>query len=104
MIKITKQYYRTNINVPFHNERVNDVAPVDGTYFRTNYIDTGKMVFISNTISEDGLTMSHESLWIDRETWEAHKNDLQIIQFYALRDQYNANNGITFSDTTVEEI
>lgn len=104
MVRVTKQYYRPNTSVPFHNEKVNGVAPIDGTYFKETYINPGKMIYISNTHSEDGLTMFHESIWIDEETRLAHLQDPQIVSFYAARDAYNSQNGITFNQTTIENL
>lgn len=104
MVRVTKQYYRPNTSVPFHNEMVNGVAPISGTYFKQTYINTGKIIYISNTHSEDGLTMFHESIWIDEESRSAHNQDPQIINYYAARDAYNLEHGITFNETVIEQL
>lgn len=98
MFRVTRIFTRLDTGIKWHFE------VLDGSYFRETYIDTGKILLLNNTISEDGLTFNHEAFWIDEATWIAHKEDPNIIQYFAARDSYNNANGITASATTTETI
>ena len=98
MFRVTRVFTRPNTGVKWHFE------VIDGSYFRKTYIDTGKIVLLNNTISEDGLTFNHEAFWIDEAAWLEHKQDPKIIEYFAARDAYNDANGIVAGPTQTETI
>ena len=98
MIKVSRTYTRANVNVPFHHD------VIDGEYFYNAFDLTSKRTSHEAIISSDNLSCTYVSNWIDLATWEAHKEDPQVLAFFAARDQYNSANGITYSDTIIEDL
>lgn len=98
MFRVTRTFTRPNTSIPFHPQAV------DGTYFKQTYIDTGKIVWLNNRLSEDGLTFYHEAFWENETTFNLHKEDPNIIEYFRLRDLHNSGNGITATQTVTETI
>lgn len=98
MFRVTRTFTRPNLQTQWHQQ------VIDGSYFRTTYIETGKLALLNNTVSEDGLVMNHEAFWINEAEWLSHKEDPNIIQYFAARDAYNDSNGIIASPTVTETI
>lgn len=95
MILVEKVYSRLDTSVPFHTHII------DGSHFTTHYDMTGKRLEFSNTISDDGLTMTHRAKWLNIESFNESLNDPICITFFQERDNYNLKNNITYTDTKV---
>jgi hypothetical protein len=100
MIKVTRTSIRPNTDSPFY------IASQEFTdYFNLSYIETGKTTIDSVTFSDDTLTRTIILFWTSLEDMESSDTDPLVIDFLALKNDYNLENGITETVTrqSIEE-
>lgn len=86
---LTRISIRPDTSVPFWE--FNDE---DNAHFQTEYLDKGRSLSRTITVSEDGLTQYRVNEWDALDSWAAYSNDPRMIPRYAERDAYNAKNHI----------
>jgi quinol monooxygenase YgiN len=59
-----------------------------------SYSTSGKMISVEKTFSEDGLTFTHKSCWIDQAAFDEYDNDPELQEFWQQRNSYCAAVGI----------
>jgi hypothetical protein len=98
MFRVTRTFTRPNTEVLWHFQ------VLDGSYFRTTYLESGKCIFLNNQVSADGLLFYHEAYWQNKELWEEHRQDPIMIEYFRLRDEHNQLNGIIADETQTEDL
>jgi hypothetical protein len=96
MFIVTKKQVRPNTGVEFFAIR-NFPDPLGEfkQYMYTTYMSTGKLIDSTETISEDGLTKTVVTTWVDQAASEQWNNDPVCNEkFTNLYKQHCADNGI----------
>ena len=100
MIKVTKFWVRPNADVAFVRN-----APAEIKQYRlTHYIATGKCLSEETVLSEDKLRLTYVGVWKDMESFLEHDSDATLVTFWARRDAYYADVGITSPDREIEQL
>jgi len=99
MIKRTKTWIRPNTSVKFHKANAEYSA-----YIKTAYVDTGKRVFISKTLSEDKLTLTLITVWRDLAAHDEFVADVMVQADVETRIAYNRANGIQNTNVEPEKV
>jgi hypothetical protein len=92
MIRITNVFQRPTANVPFHNV---NMTPELFEHIKTTYKDTGKLVTIEVTKSEDLLTQTAVWGWNTEEDYDAYLADPILQEWFEIVRDHNASNNIT---------
>ena len=95
MIKRTKTWTRPNTTVKFHKPDSEFSA-----YIKQTYVDTGKRVYRSKTLSEDGLTLTLITVWRDLAAHDEFVADSMVQAGVETRKVHNTARGI--QNTNVE--
>lgn len=82
MLTVTSKYVRQSTSVEFYNDEAFN------TYRNTNYIETGKLVQQSDTISADGLTRTVVNDWTTRADFIAFKEDATAAAYFDARRRF----------------
>jgi hypothetical protein len=105
MYKITVKHTRPSVNVEFYSVMGDDT---DSVAFRrhwdTTYKQTSKLIFLDSQISDDGLTLITTMMWESEIAYNEAIADPIVSNKWALRKQYNIDNGIVLSERYVETI
>lgn len=100
MISIVKIQTRPSADIPFFFES-NLVRKEYGAYLKTNYIDTGKLMKVHRTMSEDKLTIELTTEWASQEAFAEYFSDPYCIEnFLKISTEYEQLNGITSKSTS----
>ena len=100
MIKITREQFRPNLDIPFFFES-NLVSKEYGMYLKTNYIDSGKLIRFQRTMSEDKLSIEVTTEWESQEAFTEYFTDPFCIEhFLKISTEYDQMNNITTSSTS----
>jgi hypothetical protein len=104
MIRRTKTWTRPNTSVKFHKSDSEFSA-----YIKETYIDTGKRLSKDKILSEDKLTLTLVTTWVDQAAHDEFVNDARVHADVVSRKSYNTANGIQNTNTepahaTVETI
>ncbi len=91
MIRITNVFQRPTADVPFHNV---NMTPELFEHIKTTYKDTGKLVTIEVTKSEDLLTQTAVWGWNTQEDYDAYLADPRIQQWLTTIAEHNEQHGI----------
>ena len=95
-LKLTYIATRPNLATPFFP------YPADVTdYVNKTYVDTGICEKVSQTVSEDGLTMTTVRIWQSAEDNDEAANDPAIKPTRLAQINYNLENNI-ITDTRIE--
>lgn len=96
MFQVTRTFTRPSTTIPFF-----DARSAEGTsdqfkaYFLENYINPGKSLGITHTVSSDGLVLTAISLWDNEESYNQFMADPSCASAVSFAQQYNNDNGIT---------
>lgn len=101
MIKVTNQFTRTNADIPFHTV---NMTPELFEYFKSTYRDTGKLLSVKVSNSEDFLTMTSEWVWNTQEDFDEFLADPKTTAWRDLKNSHNSNNNISSSPTLTAEV
>ena len=95
------KHTRPNTNIPFYPPESTYYFDTDVsssnlyTYFVSTYIDSGIFNIVNiPTISEDGLTITYETIYPSREVFQTYLDDPIINSNWEINDAYFAQNGI----------
>lgn len=98
MYKVIQKQIRESIDIPFHSAETSQTISTEcKQYFFSNYILTGKNIDHTSSISEDGLSCEVITLWESEEAFNQFKNDPNVAEIIADRQQYCVANNITKS-------
>lgn len=92
MIICTRVYTRSNPNIPWHGQVLMTSAVNQKL---VSYSTSGKMINVEKTFSEDGLTFTHKSYWLDQTAFDEYDNDPDLQEFWQQRNAYCQAVGIT---------
>jgi hypothetical protein len=96
MHKRTIVQTRPSTNVDFWTKENPLVAEDYLSHFRDTYVLTGNLLDVTNSVSEDGLTMTTQLIWQSDAVAESWKNDPVVQQgFLSKMESYHTANGIT---------
>jgi hypothetical protein len=97
MFIVTKQQIRPNTSVEFFAIRsFPQLQEVFKQYMYATYMSTGKLIDSTETISEDGLTKTVVTTWLNEEAANEWNNDLFCTENFTNHyKQYCETNGIT---------
>jgi len=101
MIKLTKTYTRPTIFIPWVAE---STLPRDEylSHFNTAYKITGKCITENSEVSNNGLTLTYTAEWATIEDYEEYSADPILINYWAQRNEYYFENGVTVGPTVIE--
>jgi len=100
MYQVYTQFIRPNLSIPFHINSIQHSNFVK--YVSKKYAD--KRIFQHTELDSDGLIMTITAVWISKEEFDFYRKDLEILDYWCWRDQYNRSNGITRSGPFQEEL
>ena len=73
---------------------------------RTDYVvglkTNGIIIGENSTVSDDQLTLTFERIFRDRAAYDSYIGNTIITQSWAARDAYNKANGITYTESVVD--
>ena len=99
-VTIIKKQTRPSVDIPFFFES-NLVRKEYGAYFKTNYLDTGKLMKVHRTMSEDKLTIELTTEWASQVAFAEYFSDPYCIEnFLKISTEYEHINGITSKSTS----
>jgi len=88
MLKIIKTQIRPSIDIPFFYQS-KFVNPKYGEHLKTNYLDTGKLIKIERSISDDQLTTTIVMEWKSQKDLLEYMNDEFCIEnFLKISTEY----------------
>lgn len=79
MFLVTRTQVRPNTSVEFFGQDNSAIAPETGTYIRETYVITGKQVNVERSVSEDGLTLTIQTMYQSEEVFNEYRNDQFVI-------------------------
>lgn len=103
MIKCTRIFTRPSTDIGWHTDQpfwTNGFA----NHMQTNYLDTGKCIMASNTISPDGLVRTYEAFWNSQADYDEYDVDPYLDTFWQQRNTYYSNVGVIMSDVLLEVV
>jgi hypothetical protein len=86
---------RPTISIPFKDSFPDLPGPKYAEYIRETYINTGKMLSASDSISEDLLTLTINVVWKDDAERLAYRNDPIVEKCFEFMIDYRKRNGMT---------
>lgn len=97
MFLVQRVFTRQDAGVPFYK-------PADAfmAHYKTAYMDSGKILSSTVTLSEDKLKQVITTMWKDEATWNEYLADQICKDHFAARNAYNDSNGIAGDRTTSE--
>jgi hypothetical protein len=99
MIRVTKVFRRTSIDTPWYR-----TPKVFAEYIKTEFVETGKRVGRVEIKSEDNLTVTIVTDWVNQDAYNAYI-DMPIHDQLTLdRNRYNKAASITCESTDVSEV
>lgn len=104
MITVTRIYTRPNIEVPWHLDQ-----PFEAQIYPQSFKDHvqatyGSMiVHLSNTLSDDKLSLLFQSIWNDEAGYQTYLADPVCTAVWAARDAHNAEYGITSTPSEITQ-
>ena len=105
MYQTIRQQIRPNTTVEFYSPENSVNIRQDMKYHLfTTYIQTGKQVDVTKTLSEDGLTQTITFLWDSVESKTEFTNDPVTVLINADSDAYRIENGIILQFVSEGEI
>ncbi len=95
MFLVQRVFTRQNIGVPFYK-------PTDAfnAHYKTAYMDSGKILSSTITVSEDRLKQVITTMWKDEPTWNAYREDAVCVEHFNARNAYNDSNNIANERST----
>jgi hypothetical protein len=101
MITTIRTFRRPSITVLWWQDSANGILQSEEFNIRLNrdFINTEKIIDRQITHTDDTITVT--ILWASKADVDAHYNNAENKAYFALRDSYNAANGIT---TTFSEV
>jgi hypothetical protein len=99
MYQIIRTAARPSIDIEFF--KVSDIDDVSNhfmTYWVETYRHTDKLLLLVQEHSDDQLTMTTTFIWDSEETCNDVYADPVVSNYWAIRDAYNTENGVTFSE------
>ena len=99
---ITK-YERPNTGVPWYSAAgsrgvLNELSPLnngDWQHVKNNYIDNGKRVSATITVTGNDLIQCKTFVYRDEAAYEEYRTDSRTVAYRNAMETYNAANGIT---------
>jgi hypothetical protein len=106
MYSITTKHTRPSTDVEFYTFKESTLIPPDvKNHFLLTYVRSGNIIFTNWTEAEDGLSTVSQSLWLNKEAYDAYKNDpILTSSYFPARDAYCTTNNITMEQLGAEEI
>lgn len=105
MYQISKRQTRLSTDVEFFNMNTKQLVPEETRlYFYETYKATGKCLYASRTLSDDGLTENLMFIWESKDVYLESLNDPVLANTYAEQAAYNTANGILKETLSEEEI
>lgn len=80
MFLVTRQQTRPNTSVEFFGPDNPVITEETKTYVRENYVITGKQLNSERSVTEDGLTLTMQTIYQSEEAFEEYKNDQFLIE------------------------
>jgi hypothetical protein len=68
------------------------------------YRNTGKIIQLNQTLSEDLLTQDTTVWWEDRQSYDQAMSDPIVVRYYDALNDYNEKNNITNQGPTISEV
>lgn len=95
MFLVQRVFTRQNAGVPFYK-------PTDAfmAHYKTTYMDSGKILSSTVTISEDKLKQVITTMWKDEPTWNEYLADSVCQAHFNARNAYHDGNGIANDRST----
>lgn len=90
MITISQTFMRPSLDIAWYQD---SLPASHKEYFKTNYLDQGKMVATREELS-DGLILSVSFSFTDTDAYQEFMADPYFLEKASGRDQYNIENGI----------
>jgi hypothetical protein len=95
MFLVTRQQIRPNTSVEFFGLEQAGMTPEVMTYMRETYVTSGKQISTERSVSEDGLTLTIQTIYQSEEVFEEYKNDQIVIDnLFTVSGTYCTANGI----------
>jgi hypothetical protein len=102
MITFSRTYTRPNTDTPFHHEVLDNTSYK--THLLPNYIQPGHLLSQWKDLSADGLTMTYNAIWINKEAFDRHDTDPVLQEYWTERDIYCAANNIVLGPQTFTDV
>ena len=105
-VRVTSTYVREDANKKWYWETDDGKAGIAAfnAYKKTNFIDNGKKDEITQTLSEDELTLTVVRLYDSTDDLEEFNAVSTVVARVKLLSDYNASNDITYTKVSVEEV
>ncbi len=106
MFRSIRKQVRPNTSVEFFDPpTAPSTTPAFKEFMWSNYMSTGKLISIDNTLSEDGLSMVNTTIWDSEASAIQFKDDAYVIEnLFNPQDTYCTANGIVQEFVGKEEI
>lgn len=100
MLIVRRSFTRPDSSIPWYSSVI---EPDEGWLSRwIYYVEAEKVIQWDNETSDDALVMDYWAIWKDVESFYEYDHDELMNNYWAERDQYNIENGITMGDKIVE--
>ena len=94
MYQVVREQSRPNIDVKFFSIHMCDAEVIN--YWGTTYVDSGKQVNSTHTLSDDKLTLTSMFLYRTRDEWHEMTADKYLNEtLFKQQTEYNKENNIT---------
>lgn len=95
MFQVIRNQVRPSTDVEFFlPARCVHISDADKKLFQQKYVLTGKQVAVSNTLSEDKLTLTTTAVWIDEASTEEFITDPELKSFRDGFEKHMAETGV----------
>ena len=91
------KHKRPNTGVDWHGHGAEDLA-----YVNTNYVDNGKRVSLTSSVSDDGLESTKTYVYRDNAAYIEYITDVRIKSFVQEQITYNLTNDIDSTRSSEE--
>lgn len=99
MILAKRAFRRLSVDIPWHSDILNK-SEFD---LRYKEMHQSHLIFQDRDLSTPFIAR-FVTVWDSQESYDNYRTDEILLKFWALRDKYNEENGITVESASVEEI
>jgi hypothetical protein len=98
IIKVVVNEIRPNVEVPFYT-----MTPAEREYKNENFVQTGKILFSKNELSEDKLRKQTTQIYFNAVSRQEYQQDPVMTDFRIRKEEYNERNQI-YTEKVEKEI
>ena len=94
---VVTKYIRPNTDTDWYAAGGSSDSPMsdsDAAYVKSNYVDNGKRVSSTSSVSDDNLELTKTFVYRDKAAYEEYYEDSRVAAFASAAGTYNRSNNI----------